>query len=141
MNMIDVPVVELVLLIDDNETDNFVHKRIIELSGFAREVIVKDSVRKALEYFEQLRGSDTSLLPDIIFLDINMPAADGFVFLSKIEDVFPQQLNGKCRIVVLSSSESTKDISRMVGNKFVTEYLNKPLSEEALARIKASLNK
>lgn len=126
-----------VLLIDDNETDNFVHKRIIELTGFAEEVVVKDSVKRAFEYLETFHQK-MDKFPDLIFLDINMPAADGFVFLTKFEETFPMEEH-KCKIVVLSSSESTRDISRMIANKFVKEYIHKPLTEESLERLKNSL--
>ena len=32
---------EIVMLVDDNDTDNFIHKRVIELTGFAKNIIVK----------------------------------------------------------------------------------------------------
>lgn len=126
-----------VLLIDDNETDNFVHKRIIELTGFADTVIVKDSVKKSIEYLENCQ-QQSGTFPDLIFLDINMPAADGFSFLTKFEELFPS-VTETCKIIVLSSSESTKDISRMIGNKLVKDYIHKPLTEESLERLKNAL--
>ena len=135
--MINAAAVQNVLLIDDNETDNFVHKRIIELTGFAEEVVVRDSVKKAMEYLESCKNKNQGF-PDLIFLDINMPAADGFVFLEKFEETITSEVN-KCKIVVLSSSESTKDISKMIGNKFVKEYIHKPLTEESLERLKNTL--
>ena len=43
---------ETVLLVDDNDTDNFIHKRIIELAGFSKNIIVKNSGKSALEFLE-----------------------------------------------------------------------------------------
>ena len=82
--------IELVLLVDDNDTDNFISKRIIELTGFAKNVEVRNSGKAALDY---LRENQTNLdcVPNIIFLDINMPVVDGFVFLYEF-DKFSQSL-------------------------------------------------
>ncbi|MCJ7772599.1 MAG: response regulator, partial [Desulfobacterales bacterium] len=66
----------LVLLIDDNEIDNFVAKKVIEKSGFAEKVITVQSARYALDYLNTESSSEDEL-PDIIFLDIGMPEMDG----------------------------------------------------------------
>ena len=73
-------VVDLVLLVDDNDTDNFISKRIIEITGFSNRVEVRNSGKSALDY---LRENQENLenIPNLIFLDINMPVVDGFVFL------------------------------------------------------------
>ena len=75
---------DLVMLVDDNETDNFISKRIIEITKFARNVIIKSSGKSALEYIGAHRN-EPDKLPDLIFLDINMPIVDGFVFLYEFE--------------------------------------------------------
>ena len=129
-----------VLLVDDNETDNFIHKRIIELTGFADEVIAKESVKKAIDYLEQ-NINDSEKLPDIIFLDINMPGADGFIFLNKYEELITSGFRKKAKIIILSSSESTRDISRMISNSLVKEYINKLLTEESLEKVKLDLKR
>ena len=72
--------IDLVMLVDDNDTDNFISKRIIEITKFAKEVEIKNSGKSALEYLEQNKDNEDKL-PNIIFLDINMPIVDGFVFL------------------------------------------------------------
>src|SRR5690554_3086285 len=97
-----------IMLVDDNETDNFIHKRVIELSGFANEIIIKNSGKSALEYL-QTHARSIEKLPDIIFLDINMPIVDGFVFLFEFEN-FSEAIKAKSKIVILSSSDSKRDI-------------------------------
>ena len=65
-----------VMLVDDNDTDNFISKRIIEITQFSDNVIVKNSGKSALDYLaENIETPDA--IPDIIFLDINMPIVDG----------------------------------------------------------------
>ena len=86
----------LVMLVDDNDTDNFISKRIIEITNFATEVIVKSSGKSALDYLEE-NNDDAESLPEIIFLDINMPIVDGFVFLYEFEK-FNDTVKDKCKV-------------------------------------------
>ena len=80
-----VKTIDLVMLVDDNDTDNFISKRIIEITKFARRVEVKSSGKGALDYIKENENSAENL-PNIIFLDINMPIVDGFVFLYEFEN-------------------------------------------------------
>lgn len=122
-----------VMLVDDNETDNFINKRIIELAGFAEDIIVKNSGKSALEFLNSEKDNPDKL-PDIIFLDINMPVVDGFVFLYEFEG-FPESVKNKSRIIILSSSDNKKDIDRIVDNDYVVRFITKPLTEEALGAL------
>lgn len=128
--------VNIVMLVDDNETDNFISKRIIELAGFATNVIVKNSGKSALEYLEQEQNNSENL-PDLIFLDINMPIVDGFVFLFEYEQL-SEEVRNKCKIAILSSSDNKRDIERMVNNEFVIRFVTKPLTVESLEEISAN---
>ena len=129
--------IELVMLVDDNDTDNFIHKRVLELTGFCTNILVKNSGKSALEYLEENKNN-MDVLPNIIFLDINMPIVDGFVFLFEYEN-FPDNLKEKCKIVILSSSDSKRDIDRIVDNEYVINFITKPLSEDALAKLKRTI--
>ena len=44
--------IDLVMLVDDNDTDNFISRRIIEITNFASKVEIKNSGKSALEYLE-----------------------------------------------------------------------------------------
>src|SRR6478609_4989485 len=132
MNMSSAPI-NSVMLVDDNDTDNFIHKRVLELSKFCSNIIIKNSGKSALEYLRN-NLSNADALPDIIFLDINMPIVDGFVFLFEFESM-SDDLSKRPRIVILSSSDNKKDIDRIVDNEFVIKFITKPLSEEALAEL------
>lgn len=125
--------VNLVMLVDDNDTDNFISQKIIELNGFASRVIAKNSGKSALEYLEA-NESNPDEIPEVIFLDINMPIVDGFVFLFEFER-FGQALKNKCKIAILSSSDNKRDIERIVDNDYVIKYITKPLTQEALNEI------
>lgn len=122
--------VDLVLLVDDNDTDNFINHRIIELMNFAKRVEIKNSGKSALEYLEANKDND-EMIPNLIFLDINMPIVDGFVFLYEFES-FPEKVRNKCKIVILSSSDNRQDIRRIVNNEYVIKFITKPLTEKGL---------
>ncbi|MDJ1468546.1 response regulator [Cytophagaceae bacterium DM2B3-1] len=127
--------IDLVLLVDDNDTDNFISKRIIEITKFAKRVEVKNSGKSALEFLEREQNNPENL-PEIVFLDINMPIVDGFVFLFEFE-MFPEALKNKCKIVILSSSDNRRDIEKIVDNEYVIKFVTKPLTESILSEVKA----
>jgi len=126
--------IDLVMLVDDNETDNFISKRIIEITNFAKNVEVKNSGKSALDYLEAHQDQPDKL-PNLIFLDINMPIVDGFVFLYEFEK-FNETVKEKCKVIILSSSDNKRDIDKIVNNDHVIKFVTKPLTEASLEEVK-----
>ena len=122
-----------VMLADDNEIDNIINEKIIEANSFAEQILVFQTGQDALEYLRENQG-DVESLPEIVFLDINMPIMDGFQFLSDFEE-FSDDVRDKCKIIMLSSSISPKDIDRAASSRYVKKYLNKPLNARYLEAI------
>lgn len=122
-----------VLLVDDNEIDNFINERMITSSNFSSNVTVMASADAALAYLKEYKD-DIENLPQVIFLDLNMPQKDGFAFLKDF-DQLDTQIKEKCKVVVLSSSISPEDINKASTNPYVFKYINKPLSEKYLNAI------
>lgn len=116
------------LLIDDDEICLFIHKRVLELSGYGDHVRVAHNGSHALEV---LQGSNT--LPDIILLDLDMPVMNGIQFLDAFRNL---DLPGKERveIVVVTSSVSERD-RRQAMVHGVSKYITKPLTQENLESI------
>jgi CheY-like chemotaxis protein len=125
---------KMVMLVDDNDTDNFINRTIIEHAGISELIIVKNSGKGALDYFQE-HMNDLSKLPDLLFLDINMPIVDGFTFLYEYDD-YPASVKNKCHIIILSSSDNDNDISRIRNDVNVKDYITKPLSYEDLHKIR-----
>ena len=124
------PRYECIMLVDDNSMDNFINKRLIESCGFASEIIVCQSAEEALKHLSSGKN-----LPQVVFLDINMPVMNGFDFLNSMAEM-PEMVQHHCRVIMLSTSESFKDLNRANKNRFVRKFLNKPLTLEVLAAIK-----
>lgn len=119
-----------VMLIDDNEIDNIINEKIIEANQFADRILIFQTGQEALDYLAQQAGE----LPEIVFLDINMPIMDGFQFLDEFEKM-PESVTSKCKVIMLSSSISPRDIDRAASRKHVKKYLNKPLNSRYLEAI------
>ena len=123
----------LVMLIDDNELDNFINKKLLENENFAESVIVHQSAQSALDELKKLENNPERL-PQIIFLDIMMPHMDGFAFLEEVNKL-SEKIKKHSKIIMLSTSESFKDLNRANQSKYVYKFLNKPLNKMVLDAI------
>ncbi len=116
------------LLIDDNYIDNFVTSRLLESCKFADTVIVQQSSADAIEALR-----DGSLSPDVIFLDLRMPVMDGFQFLQEYEKLNINK--DKIKVFMLSSSLDPADLRRSNANKYITQFVHKPLTKKVLEEL------
>jgi len=116
------------LLIDDNYIDNFITRRILESSNFAEQIIVRQSPAEAINSLRE-----GTIKPDVIFLDIRMPLMDGFEFLQEYDKLLIDKKDIK--IFMLSSSLDPTDMKESAGNKYITQFIHKPLTVKALEEI------
>jgi len=122
---------DLVMLVDDNDTYNFINRRILEQKQFAKSIEVQSSGIGALSYLEENLDSPGKL-PDIIFLDIKMPLMNGHEFLYKLTQISNTVNQDKCKVVMLSSSGDELDILQSKEYPSVIDFIQKPLTPEAL---------
>lgn len=124
----------VVMLIDDNDIDNFINERMVKGCSFSDVVYVNTSTRSAIEFLRNLAinpSISADAFPTVIFLDINMPILDGFQFLAELEK-FDFDFVKKLRVVMLTSSINPADQEKALKSNLVTAFLHKPLTEEAL---------
>src|SRR5690606_19501289 len=122
-----------VLLIDDSDIDLFIQKRFLEVYGFSTQLEMYNSANEA---FRALKNADSESAPDAIFLDLNMPGADGFSFLKNFS-LLPDSVTRKSRIVILSSSESNIDRDYVLSFHHVIHFITKPLKNSDIEDLKA----
>lgn len=122
-----------VLLIDDDEMDIFISKRVLHSAAFAEEIILKNAILPALHYIEELIF-DSGNPPDLIFLDLNLPGKDGFSFLDQL-NVMSAQSEVDFRVVILTNVRDSQRTEKAKSYPMVAAVLEKPLTPEALVHI------
>jgi CheY-like chemotaxis protein len=130
-----------VLLIDDDDTTNFLNRRLLERLEVTDSIRTFVNGKQAFDYLYNISnnnydpGNKDYFVPQLIFLDINMPVMDGFEMLDLYE-----RLNSEFRenivMAVLTSSTHPQDTE--TSRKYAAEYLTKPLSIE---KVKSLLDK
>ena len=116
----------LILLVDDNETDQFLHEMVIKKFDPTIKILKAYDGEEALEVLANAEEA-----PDLILLDINMPRMNGFEFLEEYN-----KLSYTSTVVaMLSSSEQGSDREKALGYGCVETYFVKPLDSDDLQKM------
>lgn len=119
-----------ILLVDDDEVTNFVHKIVVEKANCAEKVVAIDNGMEALGYLEE-RANTTDEKTDLIFLDINMPAMNGWEFLAAYKKSQLARAHNAA-VVILTSSPNPNDMKRAQEDGLVKAFRQKPLTEDMI---------
>ncbi|CAN5544192.1 response regulator [soil metagenome] len=122
-----------VLLIDDDQVYLFAATKTIEATGLAGNVEVCTNGLDALEYLKKIIDASAKL-PDVIFIDINMPVMDGWEFLEEYKTL-SNDIGSPIKIYILSSSVDKNDIMRSKEYNSVIDYVVKPVYKEKFSEI------
>ncbi|WP_299313321.1 response regulator [uncultured Aquimarina sp.] len=120
---------------DDNMYVNLVSK-IIELKKLSEKVIVFNNGKEALNFFIKSTqdNAEEDIVPQVIFLDLNMPIMDGWEFLEEFTKI-RDEISKKIDLYVVSSSIDIRDIDRAKSIKVVSDYLTKPIKLDDFEKI------
>ena len=128
----------LILLVDDDDTTNYVNHRTLQRTQAAREVKIFTDGEQALHYLQAAAcdpgDPGTEICPDLIFLDIKMPVMDGFEFLEAYKQMGLDRMM-PTKIMMLTSSASFYDLKRLETYAEVKRHFSKPLADHDIKEI------
>ena len=125
-----------ILLVDDDEVSNFLSDIIIRDTIEIEEINTCMNGQEALDFLEN-NIKMPNALPDVIFLDLNMPVMDGWDFLRAYKKL-SKSLGKKILVFILSSSVYREDIEFARSFEEVAGFLTKPLTPEQVLHIRES---
>ena len=115
-------------IIDDDAIFVLVFTKILSKIDNFKTIVALKNGHLALQELKKLDANNLKL-PDIIFLDLNMPVLDGWKFLEEIEQLsFKEKLN----IHIISSTIDTQEIDKSKRYKTVKSFIQKPTSAQQL---------
>ncbi|TWJ02275.1 response regulator receiver domain-containing protein [Mucilaginibacter frigoritolerans] len=120
-----------VLLVDDDEINNFISIKLIKKALLNTEIMACLNGKFAIEQLLEIQKKDPNKLPDYILLDINMPIMNGWEFLDEYKRLNIDPL-GKSKIFIISSSVFSNDINKARSYPLVKDFISKPLNVEKI---------
>jgi CheY-like chemotaxis protein len=123
-----------VCIVDDDSIYVMLAKRLISLNQLSDDVCEFSEGREAFQGLKQLIEKGEKI-PDVIFLDVNMPIWDGWDFLDEFGKL---EISKMPEIYIVTSSTHSLDREKASTYSIVTRCLTKPLELEDLKSILAS---
>jgi CheY-like chemotaxis protein len=111
-----------VLLVDDDEINNFISIKLIKKALLNTEIMACLNGKFAIDRLVEIQRNDPSRLPDYILLDINMP-------------IMNIDANGKTKIFIISSSVFSNDINKARSYPLVKDFISKPLNVDKIVEL------
>ena len=127
--------IDLACIIDDDSIYVNLIKKIIDAKKLCKNLLVFNNGKEGIDYFEALLSNlSKDRIPEIIFLDLNMPVMDGWEFLERFTSI-KNKFKKVVTLYIVSSSINPSDIDRAKSAINVEDYLIKPVSVEDLEEI------
>jgi CheY-like chemotaxis protein len=128
------PAISCTLLVDDDETTNFLNQALLQRMAVTDTVLVAGNGQEALELLHtHCVAPPLPTCPALILLDMKMPRMNGFEFLQAYTQR-PATDNPAVIIIMLTTSLNTQDVEKMQGLP-IAGYLTKPLTRDKVNQL------
>ncbi len=127
-----------VCVIDDDNIYQYTARVLLESTGLTKKITSFYNGRDAISFFQDKENLFPDKLPDVIFLDINMPVMNGWEFLeeyNKLHNTLPKPIV----VYVVSSSVDSSDMQKSRSYEAVTDYLVKPVNRNKFMELMENL--
>ena len=120
-------------IIDDDPIFIYGTKRMMKETDFCESIVVYNNGKDALIGLRE-SYEITHKLPQVIFLDLNMPIMNGWEFLDEFIRMPSDSLDTTV-IYVISSSVDPRDIEKVKEYELISSYILKPITPNDLKTV------
>ena len=122
--------IDHILFIDDDAINNHLNKMLMEDLELSHKISFALNGKEGLDLLQSCLDNEMAI-PELIFLDINMPVMDGFEFIHRFLELKDKEFE-RVQICMLTTSHSLEELERANSLKRVTCFTPKPLNEDQL---------
>lgn len=129
--------IDTVCIVDDDDIYQLTASFEIEKTNLVKNIIFFSNGLKAINYFKT-EINNVEKLPDVMFLDLNMPIMDGWQFIEEYTLLKPT-IQKLMIIYLVSSSVDQRDMDRAEKISAVYGYMVKPIGRQRLVEVFSEL--
>ena len=126
-----------VCIVDDDSIYQYTMTVTLEQLNNVENILAFSDGEEALNYLQENIDHQVNL-PDVIFLDIDMPVMDGFQFMEEYIKI-KSKVGKKIIIYMVSSSIDERDINRAKAISDIDDYIIKPFKSNQLKELISQL--
>lgn len=121
---------KLIGLVDDEQVFHWIADKFIENINHGLKSVSLYNGMEALDYLKDPNNQ----IPDILFLDLNMPIANGWKFLDEFGSLHGN-LSKTMDIYIVSSSIDPEDFKKAESYSYVRKFISKPLTQQTIESV------
>lgn len=127
----------VICIVDDDDVYQYTITRALKSDRLVKKMLVFSDGEEALDFVTDNIGKKENL-PDVIFLDVNMPIMDGWQFLEEYVKIKPR-VGKQITIYMVTSSVDPVDVEKAEKFQEISDYLVKPIQPDQLRELVATL--